>query len=100
MGKKMEAEFIEKTSMEGYQNHGVFPSESFALLSTAETAEIDIMIESGTAYGQNAEIMARFWEGRRPVQIYTVDNCVSWGARQCNRTARRLKKFSNLKCMY
>lgn len=108
--KKIEATFVNMTSQfdKGVDKRRVLfqgmqmtiPTESFALVSAAITAEVDIIIESGTAYGSNTEMMAQFFDDRPHMQIYSVDNCCRYGSKQCKQTAKRLKKFPNVKCLY
>ena len=54
-----------------YVKWGVLRSESLALVSAGEIADVDIMIESGTAGGQNAELMALYFKDK---QVYTIDS--------------------------
>lgn len=95
----IQKEYSSKVGMVPYHMHGVFPSETLALLSTAMATKVDVLIESGTAFGQNAEMMARFLVDK-PVQMYTIDNCETYGEERCQKTSTRLKNFTNLNFIF
>lgn len=99
VAEAIQQEYVSKTWMVPYHIHGVLPSETLALMSTAMATKIDVLVESGTAYGQNAELMARFLLDK-PVQIYTIDNCELYGKERCQATSTRLKNFTNLSFIF
>lgn len=92
-------EYVEKVGMVPYHLHGVVPSESLALMSAAMAAKVDVMIESGTAHGQNAEVMARFLQDK-PVKIYSIDTCELYGKERCELTSKRLENFTNINFVF
>jgi len=87
------------SAMVPYQDMGILFSEGLALLSAASAAQVDVMLESGTAGGQSAELMARFFEGTN-VKVFTIDSDLmkyesSGGL--LSQTSKRLSRFQNLK---
>ena len=58
---------------EGDEDCSVAPLDGAALLGLADLTKVDLILESGTAGGRSAELMARFFN--QSVQIVTVD----WG---------------------
>jgi len=81
---------------------GVRVHDGLALLATAELAEVDVMLESGTAGGTSTELMARFFADRH-VNITTVDLAVSSASPVCapkvHKTHERLAAFPNIKAI-
>mmetsp|Transcript_15444 Transcript_15444/g.42573 ORF Transcript_15444/g.42573 Transcript_15444/m.42573 type:complete len:288 (-) Transcript_15444:134-997(-) len=56
-----------------YRDYGVLYEEGLALLSAAVQADVDILIESGTANGQSTELMARYFKNSK-TRIFTIDS--------------------------
>lgn len=73
-------------------------NDGLALVSLAELAGVNILLESGTANGRSTEVMARYFKGH-DVKVITVD-IGSMGHYACSanltETHKRLKAFSNV----
>ena len=88
-------------SAEGDEDCSVAPLDGAALLGLADLTKVDLILESGTAGGRSAELMARFFN--QSVQIVTVD----WGdigdGGRCGKRVedahKRLKNFANVKAL-
>jgi|AntAceMinimDraft_1070359.scaffolds.fasta_scaffold18827_2 hypothetical protein len=93
---------FEKIAKEtGYQEFGIFYSEGLLLCATAVAAQVDIILESGTAGGMSAELMARFFADT-DVKIFTVDadaNAYEKKGGLLSSTAARLAPWKNLRCL-
>merc|ERR1712151_1186480 len=74
-------------------------NDGLILLSAATLANVDIMLESGTAGGRSAELMGRFFRGSH-VQTVTVDlgkpELMGRCASKVEDTHKRLKYLENL----
>ena len=84
---------FEKTTEElDYLACGVWYTEGFLLCSIFDLLKVDLILESGTAYGQSTELMAKYSNK----QIITVDSDAMYG--QYENTSNRLKKYKNVSC--
>lgn len=87
-----------------YLSFGMYPSESFALMSAAVATDVDVMIEIGMGAGQNAECMARFFNGTSSF-VYTIEdwseaNHLAGLKASAPRAARRLKAYKNVEVVW
>ena len=85
-------EIVEKLD---YLPNGVFYTEGLLLCSVFDLLEVDLILESGTAYGQSTELMANHFDKR----IITVDSDAA-GYKQYENTKERLSKYKNVECMF
>lgn len=69
--------------------------EALAILSAAMLAKVDVLVESGTASGYSAELMARFFDGSQTL-IYAIDKDAE-GRNDTAGAANRLSAFPNVK---
>ena len=84
-----------------YQTFGIFYSEGLLLCAAAVAAQVDVILESGTAGGMSAELMARFFADTN-VKIFTVDADANQYEKKgglLSSTAARLAPWKNLKCL-
>jgi len=74
--------------------------DAIPLLGMADMAQVDVMLESGTAGGRSAEFMSNFFRETH-VQIVTVDAGVASVGGRCAEmvkdTHQRLKSFTNIR---
>ena len=82
-------EIVEKLD---YLPNGVLYTEGLLLCSVFDLLEVDLILESGTAYGQSTELMANYFDKR----IITVDFDKIF--EQHENTSKRLSKYSNVSC--
>jgi len=78
------------------REEGISFSEGLALVSAASLAEVDLLLESGTANGVSTELLARFFNDTA-MKIFSVDKDA--GAPRIATTEQRLRSFPNVKCL-
>lgn len=76
-----------------YYQHGIWFTEAFLFCSINNLLNIELLVESGTAYGQSTEIFANYLEQ----DIITIDNDYLYN--QFEITKNRLSKYDNIKCL-
>jgi len=70
-------------SQEPYFDRGILPTEAFAFISYCKALNVDMVIESGTAYGQSCYLYAKYLN----IPVHTIDNVSHYG-NQAQNTAQ------------
>ena len=83
--------FSKKVLPIAYRERGILPSEGLAFCAMLDMYEIDILIESGMAFGFSTEIWAKYFSG----PIYTFDTA-AYGKRNYLATKIRLLRYRNV----
>lgn len=86
--------FEQITSNMNYQQCGVWFTEAFLFCSINDILKADLILESGTAWGQSTEIFANYFTD---IPIITCDTGGSYHNWQ--ETADRLSKYTNITCI-
>ncbi len=60
---------------EPYFDRGILPSEAFAFISFCKSFNVDLIIESGTAFGHSTFLFAKYLG----IPVYTIDNISLYG---------------------
>ncbi len=76
-----------------YYQHGIWFTEAFLFCSINDLLNVELVIESGTAYGQSTEIFAKYLEQ----DIITIDDNHLYN--QFEITKHRLSNYSNIRCI-
>lgn len=72
---------------EPYYDRGILPTEAFAFMSYCKALQVDMVIESGTAYGQSCYLFAKYLN----VDVHTIDNVSHYGMQAQNTAKERCK---------
>ena len=70
---------------EPYYDRGILPTEAFAFISYCKALQVDMIIESGTAYGQSCSLFAKYLG----VDVHTIDNVSHYGIEARNIAKKR-----------
>lgn len=72
---------------EPYYDRGILPSEAFAFMTYCKVNKIDLIIESGTAFGQSCYLFAKYLQ----IPVHTIDNTINYGDAASQVAAERCK---------
>jgi hypothetical protein len=81
-----------------YRHRGILSSEGFAICVLCDFLGVDVLIESGTAYGRSTEIFGKYGIPK----IYSIDRAslANWSKKRCDRVWNevkdRLSIYSNI----
>jgi hypothetical protein len=76
-------------SQEPYFERGILPTEAFAFISYCKALNVDMVIESGTAYGQSCYLYAKYLN----IPVHTIDNISHYGDNAQNTAKERCKNL-------
>jgi hypothetical protein len=74
---------------EPYYARGILPTEAFAFMSYCKALQIDMIIESGTAYGQSCYLFAKYLN----IEVHTIDDVSHYGIQAQNTAKDRCKEL-------
>jgi hypothetical protein len=74
---------------ETHYDRGILPTEAFAFMAYCKALQIDIIIESGTAFGQSCYLFAKYLN----TEVHTIDNITHYGIEAQNIAKERCKKL-------
>jgi hypothetical protein len=77
-----------------YYPCGIWFTEGFLLCSINDLLNVDLIVESGTAWGQSTEIFANYFPDKHVITIDTGQNYNNW-----EETKDRLSVYNNITCM-
>jgi len=72
---KIYKEELMALSNEPYYDRGILPSEAFAFISLCKAFNVDMVIESGTAFGQSCFLFAKYLN----IPVHTIDDISHYG---------------------
>ena len=72
---------------EPYYDRGILPTEAFAFISHCRALKVDMVIESGTAFGQSCFLFAKYLN----IPVHTIDDVSHYGMEAQNVAKERCK---------
>lgn len=77
-----------------YYPCGIWFTEGFLLCSINDLLNVDLIVESGTAWGQSTEIIANYFPDKHVITVDTGQNYNNW-----EETKERLSIYNNITCI-
>ena len=74
---------------EPYYDRGILPSEAFAFISYCKAFNVDMVIESGTAFGQSCYSFSKYLN----IPVHTIDDISHYGNKAQTIAKERCKDF-------
>lgn len=72
---------------EPYYDRGILPTEAFAFITHCRALKVDMIIESGTAFGQSCYLFAKYLD----IPVHTIDDVSHYGMKAQNVAKNRCK---------